>query len=282
MILRLSAASLSTTPFDFRGNLDKALEAVRRAGVSGAQLLVLPELCLSGYGCEDMFLSTWVAERSLASLRELAASVPEGMLVAAGLPIRLRGRVHNASALVGGGRVLGMACKRHLAREGIHYETRWFTPWTPGSLEEHPELGCPVGDQVFEWDGIRIGFEICEDAWAAGRPGLELAAADCDVVLSPSASHFALGKDELRARLVADGSRSLGVAYAWSNLAGNESGRIVYDASCRIASCGRMLVEGAAPDLRAGDGFRRGRRHRGDPDIPRHGRPSDPRPSTRW
>jgi NAD+ synthase (glutamine-hydrolysing) len=244
MIVRLSAAALSTTPFDFRGNLDRALDALRRAREVGAHVLVLPELCLSGYGCEDMFLSTWVAERSLAALRELADAVPDGMLVAAGLPIRLRGRVHNASALVGGGRVLGMACKRHLAREGIHYETRWFTPWTPGALEEHPELGCPVGDQVFEWDGIRLGFEICEDAWAAGRPGLELAAADCDVILSPSASHFALGKDELRARLVADGSRSLGVAYVWSNLAGNESGRIVYDASCRIASCGRMLVEG--------------------------------------
>lgn len=244
MILRLSAASLSTTPFDFRGNLDKALDAARRSRAVGAHVLVLPELCLSGYGCEDMFLSTWVAERSLASLRELAAAIPDGMLVAAGLPIRLRGRVHNASALVGGGRVLGMACKRHLAREGVHYETRWFAPWTPGALEDHPELGCPVGDQVFEWNGIRLGFEICEDAWAAGRPGLELAAADCDVVLSPSASHFALGKDELRARLVADGSRSLGVAYVWSNLAGNESGRIVYDASCRIASCGRILVEG--------------------------------------
>ncbi len=244
MILRLCSAAVSTTPFDFRGNLDRALEALDRARTVGAHVLVLPELCLSGYGCEDMFLSNWLAERSLASIRELARSVPQGILVAAGFPIRLRGRVHNACALLGNGAVLGIACKRHLAREGVHYETRWFHPWTPGSLEEYPELGCPVGDQVFEWDGIRMGFEICEDAWAAGRPGLELAAADCDVVFSPSASHFALGKDELRSRLVADGSRSLGVAYVWSNLSGNESGRIVYDASCRIASCGRMLVEG--------------------------------------
>jgi len=244
VILRLSSAAISTTPFDFRGNLDRALEAVDRARTAGAHVVVLPELCLSGYGCEDMFLSNWVAERSLASLRELARAVPRGMVVAAGLPIRLRGRVHNASALMGNGVIQGIACKRHLAREGVHYETRWFHPWTPGTLEEHPELGCPVGDQVFEWAGIRMGFEICEDAWAAGRPGLELAAADCDLVFSPSASHFALGKDELRSRLVAEGSRSLGVAYVWSNLSGNESGRIVYDASCRIASCGRMLAEG--------------------------------------
>jgi NAD+ synthase (glutamine-hydrolysing) len=244
MILRLAAAAVSTTPFDFEGNLERCREAVRAAQAAQVHVLVLPELCLSGYGCEDMFLSAWVAERSLESLRSLAAGVPEGMLVAAGLPLRLRGRVHNASALLGGGKILGAACKRHLAREGIHYEPRWFAPWTPGQLETHPELGCPVGDQVFEWGGVRLGFEICEDAWAAGRPGLELAAADCDVVLSPSASHFALGKDELRARLVADGSRSLGVAYVWTNLCGNESGRVIYDGSCRIASCGRILAEG--------------------------------------
>ncbi|HNY31543.1 MAG TPA: nitrilase-related carbon-nitrogen hydrolase [Fibrobacteria bacterium] len=244
MILRLGAAALATTPLDFSGNLDLAREALRQARQDGVQILCLPELWISGYGCEDMFLSAWVAERALASLLDFAREVPDGMLATAGLPLRVRGRVHNACALVGGGKVLGLAAKRHLAREGIHYEPRWFTPWTPGLVETHPQLGCPVGDQIFEWNGVRIGFEICEDAWAAGRPGLELAAADCDVVLCPSASHFALGKDQLRARLVADGSRSLGTAFVWSNLSGNEAGRAIYDASCRIASCGRILSEG--------------------------------------
>lgn len=244
MILRLAAASVATTPLDFSGNLSLCLEAVFKARSAGAQIVVLPELCLSGYGCEDMFLSSWVSERAMKSLTELALRVPDGVLVACGLPLRLRGRVYNAAALVGNGSVHGIACKRHLAREGIHYEPRWFTPWKPGSVEIHPDLDCPVGDQIFEWAGIRIGFEICEDAWAAGRPGLDLAAGSCDVILSPSASHFALGKDELRARLVADGSRSLGVAFVWANLSGNESGRVIYDASCRIASCGRILSEG--------------------------------------
>jgi NAD+ synthase (glutamine-hydrolysing) len=244
MILRLSSASVATTPLDFAGNLALCLEAVIKARNAGAHLVVLPELCLSGYGCEDMFLSSWVPERAMKSLTELALRVPDGIVVACGIPLRLRGRVYNAAALVANGSVHGIACKRHLAREGIHYEPRWFTPWKPGSVEIHPELGCPVGDQVFEWAGIRLGFEICEDAWAAGRPGLDLAAGSCDVILSPSASHFALGKDELRSRLVADGSRSLGVAFVWANLSGNESGRVIYDASCRIASCGRILSEG--------------------------------------
>lgn len=244
MILRLAAASVATTPLDFAGNLTLCLEAVNKARNAGAHLVVLPELCLSGYGCEDMFLSSWVPERAMKALTELALRVPDGIVVACGIPLRLRGRVYNAAAMVANGNVHGIACKRHLAREGIHYEPRWFTPWKPGSVEIHPDLGCPVGDQIFEWAGVRMGFEICEDAWAAGRPGLDLAAGSCDIVLSPSASHFALGKDELRARLVADGSRSLGVAFVWANLSGNEAGRVIYDASCRIASCGQILAEG--------------------------------------
>jgi len=246
LILRISAANLSTTPLDWTGNLAICAQAVDAARARGVQLLVLPELCLTGYGCEDAFLAPWVADRAWVSLRSLADLVPEGMLVAAGVPLRLRGHLHNAVALLSKGRVEGVSCKRHLAREGIHYEPRWFTPWPQGRLLHSRTFGCPVGDQVFDWGGVRIGFEICEDAWAAERPGLDLAAADCDVVLSPSASHFALGKDEIRERLVLDGSRSLGVAYAYANLSGNEAGRIVYDGSARIAAAGTLLAHAPA------------------------------------
>lgn len=246
MILRLSAATLPTTPLDWKGNLDVCKRAIDLAASQGAHILVLPELCLSGYGCEDTFLAPWVADAAWASLGTLATHVPEGMLVAAGLPLRLRGRLHNAAALLSHGRIEGIACKRHLAREGIHYEPRWFTPWIAGKAVDSRTFGCPVGDQVFDWNGIRIGFEICEDAWAAERPGLDLAAADCDVILSPSASHFALGKDETREHLVLDGSRSLGVAYAYANLSGNEAGRIIYDGCAKIAAGGVLLAQAAS------------------------------------
>jgi len=247
VILRIAAANLSTTPLDWKGNLAMCARAIESARSQGAQLLVLPELCLTGYGCEDAFLAPWVADHAWASLNDLTEIVPDGMLVSAGLPLRLRGHLHNAAALVSRRKVEGISCKRFLAREGIHYEPRWFTPWPQGKMIDSRTFGCPVGDQVFDWAGIRIGFEICEDAWAAERPGLDLAAGDCDVILSPSASHFALGKDEIRERLVLDGSRSLGVAYAYANLSGNEAGRIVYDGSARIAAAGALLAH--APTL---------------------------------
>lgn len=250
MILRISAAQLSTTPLDWQGNLDACLQVLGAAHEAGTQVLVLPELCLTGYGCEDAFLAPWVADRAWASLARLAAEVPEGMLVTVGIPVRLRGHLHNGAAVLTRARIEGVVCKRHLAREGIHYEPRWFTSWPHGKFVQSRTLGCPVGDQIFDWGGVRIGIEICEDAWAADRPGLDLAAADCDVILSPSASHFALGKDEIRERLVLDGSRSLGVAYAYANLTGNEAGRVVYDGSVRVAAAGNLLAH--APSLSFG------------------------------
>jgi NAD+ synthase (glutamine-hydrolysing) len=244
MRIRLAAAALSTTPLDWHGNLELCRRAVQQAHQAQTSILVLPELCLSGYGCEDQFLSPWVPERAWLSLQELQRELPTGLLVAAGLPLRLHGKVYNAVALVHHEGIAGIACKRHLAREGIHYETRWFTPWPAGQIVRDSELGCPVGDQIFVWNGVRIGVEICEDAWAVHRPGLDLAAAECDVILAPSASHFAMGKDAIRERLVLEGSRSLGVAFVYANLNGNESGRVIYDGACRIACAGQLLSEG--------------------------------------
>jgi NAD+ synthase (glutamine-hydrolysing) len=82
---------------------------------------------------------------------------------------------------------------------------------------------------------VRIGFEICEDAWVAGRPAAALAARGVDLILNPSASHFAFGKDEIRRRFVLEGARACGAAYVYSNLLGNEAGRAVYDGGVIIA-----------------------------------------------
>jgi NAD+ synthase (glutamine-hydrolysing) len=102
----------------------------------------------------------------------------------------------------------------------------------------------PVGDLRFDCGGVRIGFEICEDAWVADRPGARLAARGVDLILNPSASHFAFGKDEIRRRLVQEGARAFAVGYVYANLVGNEAGRAIYDGSVTIAAAGRMLAAG--------------------------------------
>ena len=243
MKMRVSVASLNTTPLDWSGNLELCRKAIADARLAGSQLLLLPELCLSGYGCEDAFLAPWVARRALAQLR-LLADLAGDLVVAAGLPLLVGGDVYNACALVRGGEILGATCKRHLAREGLHYEPRWFASWKAGRFLEDGGEDFPVGDQIFELGGLRVGIEICEDAWAVARPGLGLAAGNCDLILCPSASHFSLGKDEVRERLVLESSRMFGCAYAYATLVGNEAGRIPYDGAGRIALQGQLLAKG--------------------------------------
>jgi NAD+ synthase (glutamine-hydrolysing) len=243
--IRVAAAVLNQTPLDWEGNLARVLEAIRLARTAGVSLLCLPELCLTGYGCEDAFLSTNTVQRAGDSL---AAVLPatRGMVVCLGLPVLHRNALFNCAALVVDGRVVGLVAKRFLAGDGIHYEPRWFKPWPQGvrnevELQDQP---VPLGDLYFEVGGVRLGFEICEDAWVANRPGASLAARGVDLILNPSASHFAFGKIEVRKRFVLEGSRAFGAAYLYANLLGNEAGRVIYDGGALIAAGGKLVAAG--------------------------------------
>lgn len=243
--LRISAAVLNQTPFDWSGNHERIRRAIAQAREAEASILCLPELCITGYGCEDMFLSPGMLRRAG---QQLVALIPEtkGMVVSVGLPVLVRNAVYNAAALLVDGELIGLAAKQHLAGDGIHYEPRWFDAWEPGAVEtiEFGEHTVPIGDLIFTVGDIRIGFEICEDAWAAARPGAGLAERGVDVLLNPSASHFAFGKHETRKRLVIEGSRAYGVAYVYTNLLGNESGRVIFDGGVLIAAAGKLVAEG--------------------------------------
>lgn len=240
--IRLAAAALNQTPLDWSGNLARALQAVELARKAEVSLLCLPELCLSGYGCEDAFLSLHTAECSWKSLEALVPHT-KGIAVAAGLPVFHRGAIYNAVALLADGRILGLGAKQHLAGDGLHYEPRWFKPWPAGETA-FLERGIPMGDLLFELGGVRLGFEICEDAWVSHPPGIRLAERGVDLILNPSASHFAFGKQEVRRRFVLDNSRAFAAGYVYANLVGNEAGRAIYDGGAILAAGGQLLAEG--------------------------------------
>ena len=244
-LIKVAAAVLNQTPLAWESNkahILAAIEAAKRAGVS---LLCLPELCITGYGCEDAFLAPSVP-RTAWDMLEAIASATTGIIVSLGLPVPHNNGLYNAAALVADGRILGFTAKRFLAGDGIHYEPRWFKPWPVGRRAELSagERSYPLGDLHFNVGGIKIGFEICEDAWVANRPGGELALRGVDVILNPSASHFAFAKAEVRRRFVLEGSRAFGVSYIYANLLGNEAGRVVYDGGAQIASLGQLVAVG--------------------------------------
>jgi NAD+ synthase (glutamine-hydrolysing) len=243
-LVNVAAATLNQTPLDWNGNKANILAAIAAARSSGVSILCLPELCITGYGCEDAFLAPATRELALDVLQELLPACAD-LIVCLGLPLAYNKAVFNASCLVANGEILGFCAKRALAGDGIHYEPRWFKPWPSGTRVTTNVRGreTRLGDVHFDCGGVRIGFEICEDAWIAQRPGAELALDAVDIILNPSASHFSFGKHEIRRRLVLEGARAFGVTYVYSNLLGNEAGRVIYDGDALIASAGTIVAE---------------------------------------
>jgi NAD+ synthase (glutamine-hydrolysing) len=241
-LVKVAAATLNQTPLDWDGNERRMRAMLARARAEGVGVLCLPELCITGYGCEDAFLSPSVRATALEVLGSLLADT-RGLVTCFGLPLAHQKGVFNVSALVADGKLQGFVAKRALAGDGIHYEPRWFKPWPAGARATTSVLGGdqPLGDVFFDCSGVRIGFEICEDAWMADRRGAELSGAD--LILNPSASHFAFGKHAVRRRLVLEGSRAFGVTYLYANLLGNEAGRAIYDGDALIASDGALVAE---------------------------------------
>jgi len=241
--MRIAGAALNQIPFDWQHNLRTIRAAIEQAQAAGVELLCLPELCLTGYGCEDLFLSDWLPESALAHLQQIRPWTA-GILVCVGLPIRLQGRTYNTAAVLRDGEILGFAAKQFLANDGVHYEPRWFTSWRAGETGTVAWEGqeWPIGDLIFEHQGVKFGFEICEDAW---RPDTERPACRLmgrvDLIVNPSASHFAMSKTDVRYNLVLNASRNFRCTYLYANLLGNEAGRMIYDGEILVARNGHLL-----------------------------------------
>ena len=244
-LIKLAAAVLNQTPLDWRGNQANILAAIAEARAQGASVLCLPELCITGYGCEDAFHAPGTQRMALQILQD-CLPFTKGLIVSFGLPLLHQNGLFNTACLVVDGRILGFVAKRFLAGDGIHYEPRWFKAWPAGvqAVTTVGDQSYPLGDLHFDVGGVKYGFEICEDAWVANRPGTQLALKGVDVVLNPSASHFAFGKIEIRKRFVLEGSRAFSASYVYANLLGNEAGRAIYDGEAMIATAGQLVATG--------------------------------------
>lgn len=241
----VGSATVNQIPMDWVGNRTRIVKAIEEARGLGVQLLVFPELCLSGYGCEDMFHSPSNSRRALESLEQILPHT-KNIVAVVGLPYRLPEGLFNVAAFIANGELLGFYAKQHLAGDGVHYEPRWFRPWQSGQKIDVEFNGSivPFGEVVFDVGGVRIGAEICEDAWVLERPSYRYAKAGNDVVVCPTASHFAFGKSDVRKRIAGEGSRSCGCAYILSNMLGNESGRMIFDGQRLIYAGGELVAEG--------------------------------------
>lgn len=240
--MKIAGATLNQTPFAWENNVKNIIGAIAQARDNDVDLLCLPELSLTGYGCQDVFLSDWIYEDSLRYLKMLLPET-EGLTVNIGIPFRFEGVNYNCIVVISDKEILGISAKQNLANDGVHYETRWFKPWMSGRTVDVEVFGetVPFGDIIYQLEDTRVAFEICEDAWSTERPGVRYCQKGVDVILNPSASHFAFGKSKLREELVLNSSRELNCKYIYSNLNGNEAGRMIYDGEVLIADKGKLV-----------------------------------------
>jgi NAD+ synthase (glutamine-hydrolysing) len=244
-MVKIAGATVNQTPLDWVNNTRHIVEAIEEAQKQNIKILCFPELCVTGYGCEDMFLSEWVVERAWREVLAIKGMCAD-ITVAVGMPIHIDHVTYNGVCVISKGKILGVTLKQNLARDGVHYEPRWFDEWIPGSVVDCKKGNeqFPVGDIIYVVEEVRFVFEICEDAWRKkNRPGYRLCERGVDLILNPSASHYAMGKSILREReVIVEGSEKFDCAYLFVNLLGNEAGRMIYDGDIVVGLKGKLIA----------------------------------------
>lgn len=242
--LRIGGATVNQTPLDWDSNVSNIISAIEDAKKKQIRILCFPELSLTGYGCEDLFLSEWLSEKAWQHLQKIIPHC-DTITACVGMPVRISGITYNGICVIQDQKIIGITLKQNMARDGVHYEPRWFDAWPAGKTQEIKiqDQSFQVGDLIYEAHGISFGFEICEDAWRKDkRPGYRLAQRGVDLIMNPSASHFAMSKSQLREQeVVIEGSQLFKCVYLFVNLLGNEAGRMIYDGDIIFGQQGNLI-----------------------------------------
>lgn len=237
------------SPFD---NLQEAKNVFDKADSGSIQLLVFPELTLTGYTCGDLFYADLLLEGAKQALLEFAAYTSGKYPVAViGLPIRHMGKLYNCAAVVHDGRILGITAKTHLPNYGEFYEKRQFTSGAElpeGTVLTMGGQSVPFGtDLIFQSETMEdfvLGVEICEDLWAPVNPATNLALNGATVIANLSTSDELIGKDDYRRLLVSSTSSRLICGYIYSNSGYGESTQdMVFSGHSMISENGSLLAE---------------------------------------
>lgn len=250
--IKVAAGTPRIRVADCHYNAEQIFTMMREADQQGVRVLCLPELCLTGYTCGDLFLQDTLlrgAEEGLNTILEATRNLD--LVTAVGLPVRDKwdGKLYNCAALIQQGEILGLVPKVHLPNYGEFYEKRWFA-----SGKDMDNLITLCGQEVClsdrliwaceEIPDLVIGVEICEDLWAPEPPSAALARSGATLILNLSASNETVGKANYRRNLVAGQSGRLLCGYVYADAGEGESTTdLVFSGHNIIAENGSLLAE---------------------------------------
>lgn len=239
-LVKIGVGCVSPRVGDLGGNRALLQELIDHARDDGVTLLCTPELGISGYSLGDRVLWDDFPDRCFDEVERLAARCTD-IDVFVGTPASDESRIYNGLALVSGGEIVGITLKQFLPNYGIFYEGRQWTGWSQGATRIR---GLPAGELLYRLPYGIVGAEICEDAWSVNAPSRRLALHGAEIIVNGSASPFTAGKQARRRRIVAGAADALMAAYAYANLLGCDSSRLVFDGGGMIAAPGHRLTEG--------------------------------------
>lgn len=250
--ITVATATPQVAVADCEANTQAILACINEMAAAHAKVMVLPELCITGYTCSDLFWQTKLLDEAEAALSVIAEESRQvDALITVGMPLRVAGKLLNVAAILCRGKVLGFVPKVNLPAYNEFYETRHFTS---GSADMGTVQFCgeeiPVGTNLlFSCENmvdLCVAAEICEDLWVPNPPSVHHALAGASVICNLSASDEMVGKGSYRRDLVAGQSARLVCAYLYATAGEGESTTdLVFGGQNLIAENGTVLAESA-------------------------------------
>ena len=252
--IKVAAGTPEIRVADCTYNAQQCLTLMRQAAEQGVKVLCLPELCLTGYTCGDLFLQESLLQGAEDALAHIIRETKDLDLVTAlGVPVRYHGKLFNCAAVLCRGALLGLVPKLNLPNYTEFYEGRWFTCGRallgtdfciPFAGQENVEFSPGLIFRCADLPQLCIGVEICEDLWVADTPSTHLAQGGATLILNPSASDETVCKDDYRRTLLSATSGRLVCGYVYADAGWGESSTdLIYAGHSLIAENGTILAQ---------------------------------------
>ncbi len=248
--IKVAAVTPKIIVADCDANADIIINEINKAAAKAAKVIVLPELCISGYECRDLFWQEYLIRECAASLNKIAAATRDiDAIIFLGLPVEFNGKLFNCAAALNKGRILGFIPKKNLPNYNEFYEARHFTPGNEqiqfiNWFGEKIPFGMNLIFNCNQMPHLRIAAEICEDLWVPNPPSTSHALAGATVIINLSASDAMTGKAKYRKNLVSAQSASLICGYIYASAGEGESSTdLVFSGHNIISENGTILAE---------------------------------------
>ncbi|MBQ3244102.1 MAG: NAD(+) synthase [Bacteroidaceae bacterium] len=233
---------------DCRYNIVEINRLIQEAATSDVQIIVFPELSITGYSCGDLFFQQVLQEDALLGMLEIAERTAHLDIISiVGLPIVIGHQLLNTAAVIQRGHILGLVPKSYLPNYKEFYEQRWFTSAFDNQISEYDIHGehIPVGnDLLFSTREVTFGIEICEDLWAPIPPSSYLATQGAEILFNLSASDECVGKHKYLRNMISQQSGRLIAGYVYSSCGfGESSTDVVFSGNAFICENGNFLCE---------------------------------------